>query len=196
MVPASLLDTNAAHDDSGEEPMHIELPIPSQDTLTFIGQERVRLKEAQIIVWVCLGSITTREWNPTMPRFPAILDTGHTHNFAIQRQHLIRWAGFRPDMLRQLGHIRHSGRRIELHAARLWLHHNEPGKPTVASHQHLLDFTRGIAVFPDEAKYPRLPLLGLRAITGNDLHLSIDGERRLVNLRTPDWKTRLLRWLA
>lgn len=52
---------------------------------------------------------------------------------------------------------------------------------------------RGIAVYPNGENYPRLPLLGLRAILSNNLHLAIDGEGKSVNLRTPDWKSRLLR---
>jgi hypothetical protein len=172
------------------------LPIATQESLVLVRQESVRLKEAEIIVWVSLTLPEFTEWHPATPRFPAILDTGHTHNFAIQQQHLIRWTGIRPEMLPQRGHIRHSGRRIELRTARVWLHHNEPGKMTAASRQHPLNLPRGIAVFPDDRDYPRLPLLGLRAIIGNKLHLTIDGERGLVNLRTPDWRTRLLRWLA
>jgi hypothetical protein len=172
------------------------LPIPSTDTLAFVGPEHVRLKEAEIIVWVSLGIARKLVWNPGTPRFPAILDTGHTHNFAIQQQHLIRWAGLRPDALAPLGQIRHGGRRIPLHAAELWLHQNEPGKFTMVSKQVQLEIPRGIAVFPDGAKYPRLPLLGLRALLSNNLHLVVDGERQTVNLRTPDWRTRLLQWLG
>jgi hypothetical protein len=172
------------------------LPILTQDTLTFVREESVRLKEAQFIVWVRLSATRTTELNPATPCFPAILDTGHTHNLAIQHQHLIRWAGLLPETLRLLGHIRHSGQSVPLHAAKLWLHYNEPRKMTASPNHLLLDLPRGIAVFPDRENYPRLPLLGLRAILSNKLHLAIDGERNMVNLRTPDWRTWLLRWLA
>jgi hypothetical protein len=60
----------------------------------------------------------------------------------------------------------------------------------------LLDLPTGIAVYTDTEHYPRLPLLGLRAILSNNLHLAVDGEKQLINLRTPDWRTRLLQWLA
>ena len=33
---------------------------------------------------------------PTLPRFPAILDTGHNHNFSIRHQHLVNWASIDP----------------------------------------------------------------------------------------------------
>jgi hypothetical protein len=90
----------------------------------------------------------------------------------------------------------HAGQRIPLCSARVWLHHNEPGERTVASSQYPLILPRGIAIYPDGENYPRLPLLGLRAILSNNLHLAIDGENNSVNLRTPDWRTRVLRWLA
>jgi hypothetical protein len=40
-----------------------------------------------------------------------------------------------------------------------------------------------------------LPVLGLRALAVNKLHLLVDSECQLVHLRTPDWRTKLLRWL-
>lgn len=172
------------------------LPIPVTETLAFVREESVRLKEAEIIVWVSVTGMTTEELPPVTARFPAILDTGHNHNFAIQEQHPIRWAGVQPQALPTLGHIRHSGQRMPLHAAKIWLHQNEPGKMTVGVRQFSLMLPRGVAVYPDSEGYPRLPLLGLRALLSNKLHLTIDGDRRLVNLRTPDWRTHLLQWLG
>ena len=60
----------------------------------------------------------------------------------------------------------------------------------------LLRLARGIAIHPASEAYPRLPLLGLRAILSNHLYLAVDGERQQATLRTPDWRTRLLRWLT
>jgi hypothetical protein len=40
-----------------------------------------------------------------------------------------------------------------------------------------------------------LPVLGLRALTVNQLQLLVDSERRLVHLRSSDWRTKLLRWV-
>jgi hypothetical protein len=43
----------------------------------------------------------------------------------------------------------------------------------------------GITLYPDGAPgTPRMPLLGLRAITTNGLKLTIDGKRRQVSLET------------
>jgi hypothetical protein len=66
------------------------LPIPTRDDVTFVGGEQVRIKAYEIIVWVSLQPERVVDWNPRTPRFPAILDTAHTHNFSIQEQHLIR----------------------------------------------------------------------------------------------------------
>ena len=57
----------------------------------------------------------------------------------------------------------------------------------------MLEIVRGIAVYPDEAKFPRLPLIGMRTVRDNRLHVGIDGERQWVNARTPDLNTTLLR---
>lgn len=180
------------------DPMKIldRLPISKADTLTFAGSESVSLKKDEIIVWVSVTRVAGSQWNPGTPRFPAIVDTGHTHNFAIQSQHLIGWAGIQPSMLRPIGNIRHDGKRLPLHAARLWLHLNVPWTTTVSTDEPVsLTLLNGIAVYPDEGNYPRLPLLGLRALLSNRLHLTIDGEHASVTMRSPDWRTRLGAWL-
>ena len=174
------------------------LPIPTRDDLVSVRDETVRLKQAEIIVWVSGTAKSSLGWNPTTPRFPAILDTGHTHNFSIQEQQLIRWARIRPELLRVLGRVRQAGKRILLQAANVWVHRNLRGERDLLGDEppYLLNLPRGIAVHPASEAYPRLPLLGLRAIVSNRLYLAVDGERQHVSLRTPDWHTRLLRWLA
>lgn len=59
--------------------------------------------------------------------------------------------------------------------------------PPSRSHERplfLLQSRPGIAVYPG-SEYPRLPLLGLRAIGENRLTLKMDGVRREAALRTP-----------
>lgn len=174
------------------------LPIAVRDDITFVGSERVNLKAHEIIVWVSLSVQTVFDWQPGIVHFPAILDPAHTHYFSIQEQHLVRWAGLRPQMLRPLGHMRQAGRRLPLHAANLWLHRNVPGERDrlLDTPPELLEIDRGIALYPNESKFPRLPLVGMRTVVDNQVHVAIDGKRRWVNLRTPDWRTKLLRLLA
>jgi hypothetical protein len=174
------------------------LPVSTRDDITFAGGDRVNLKADEIIVWVSLSVRKALDWQPDTACFPAILDTAHTHYFSIQEQHLVRWAGLQPGSLRLLGHLRQAGRRLPLRAANLWLHSNVPGERDRLRGKppQLLEIGRGIAVYPDEARFPRLPLIGMRTVRDNRLHIAIDGERQRVTLRTPDWRTRLLRWLA
>jgi hypothetical protein len=130
---------------------------------------------------------------------PAILDTGNTFTFSIFQGQLIRWAGIQPQLLQRLGTIREGGKVYARHKAVVWLHRSVPGRRDRRSGREplRLSLERGIAIYPDGGRpAPHLPLLGLQALTQNNLHLSIDGQRRLVSLRTPDWRTKLLRWLS
>ena len=52
----------------------------------------------------------------------------------------------------------------------------------------MLPLEEGIAVYPDDgSNYPRLPVLGLRAIIKNNLKLVIDGKRKYVSLSSSAW---------
>ncbi len=67
------------------------LPIYEEPALLDAPGEVVQVHRNQIIVWVSLAA--------TLRPFPAILDTGHSHNLSIARRHLERWGG------RELGQI-------------------------------------------------------------------------------------------
>ena len=85
------------------------LPFSERDDIAFVRGERVRVKAYQIIAWVSLSVKRVATWEPGTPTFPAILDPGHNHNFSIQEEQLIRWAGLRPETLPILGHAREGG---------------------------------------------------------------------------------------
>ena len=173
------------------------LPFHERADEMSVGFERIPVHPYQIIVWVSLTARSILELPPNAPRFPAILDTGHGHNFSIHEQHLTNWARLSHDQLVQRGKTIVNGQEVPLHRARVWLHRNEPGKRDAIADQppFLLDLPEGIALHPG-ADFPRLPLLGLRALVRNRLHLNIDSDKRLVNLRTTDWRTKLLRLLT
>ena len=59
------------------------LPIMTADTPIYIGNEMVRLRESQIIVWMSVSSMTQPALPGNAVQFPVILDTGHSHHFAI-----------------------------------------------------------------------------------------------------------------
>src|SRR5262245_23267545 len=106
---------------------------------------------------------------------------------------MARWAGLRTQNLRALGQARVRGigtgaQMVPLYAAALWIHRNRPGQRDQLTDEspHRLALDTGIALHPHQgADAPRLPLLGLRALVTNNLHLAIDGRRRYVTLRAP-----------
>jgi hypothetical protein len=172
------------------------LPYSSDPTVVSAPGGRVRVKPYQIVVAVSVSLQTLREWDRRMPRFPAILDTGNNHNLSISRGHLLRWAGLQPEALPIIGAARERQQRIPLHAASVWLHRNRPGERTLRDQEpHPLKLEEGIAIYPDDIG-PRLPVLGLRALTRNQLHVAIDPERMRVSLRTADWSTKIVGWFG
>jgi hypothetical protein len=126
------------------------------------------------------------EPNPSAVPFPVILDTGHNHTFSIHERHLLDWAGFRPDSLGVLGPIRDRGQRVLLRMANIWVHANVPRhRDRLADRPpRLVAAPQGIAVYPG-AEFPRLPILGLRAVAENELGPQVNGPRREATLCTP-----------
>jgi hypothetical protein len=165
------------------------LPIPEVEAMTFVGQEMVPIYALEIVVWV---SLTSRDvFDPSrLPRFPALLDTAHTHNFSIQEEHLTRWAGLSPDGLSLgVGEVRHRGSHLPLRAAKLWLHSNVPGHwDRIANRPPFRVLApEGVLVYPAGSDFPRLPLVGLRAVRRNKWRLGVDGKTGFVSLKTGPW---------
>jgi hypothetical protein len=174
----------------------VRLPYATEHVTEVVRGESVRVRPFQIVVRVSITPLTLLGWDDRIPHFPAILDTGNNHNFSIRRDHLVRGAGLQSDVLRVLGAMRERDHRLPLDAATIWLHRNIPRERSVRSESepYPLEVREGITIYPDDIG-PRLPVLGLRALTLNRLYLSIDAEHRDVFLRTVGWRTRLLRWL-
>jgi hypothetical protein len=162
------------------------MPFPNVSGEVAVRGERVRVRADQIIVWVSLSLRRLTNPTPVAVPFPAILDTGHNHTFSLSEYHLRSWAGLTPDVLDVLAAVRDRGRRIDLRSANLWVHTNAVGQREVLSDgpPHRLIANAGIAVYPGD-DFPRLPILGLRAIAENDLLLTVNGRTREATLRTP-----------
>jgi hypothetical protein len=163
------------------------LPVDDEHDRLDIHGEALRIRPFQIIVQV---SISDRSrWDARTPIIPALLDTGNNHNFSIQENHLARWVGVHPQSLPFLGAIREGGRTPSLRFANVWIHRNRSGRRDLRyGEPFLLPLEEGIAIYPDDgSNYPRLPLLGLRAIIKNNLKLVIDGKRKYVSLSSPAW---------
>jgi hypothetical protein len=162
------------------------MPFSSRPDEIVVRGDRVRIRADQVIVWVSLSMGRVIEQSPATIPFPAILDTGHTHSFALNERHLREWAGLRNDSLALAGAVRDRGQRIALRVANLWVHTNERGSRVRLTDRppHRLNVSTGIAVYPG-VDFPRLPILGLRAIAENALTLNIYGSRREATLCTP-----------
>jgi hypothetical protein len=160
-------------------------PFPEDHSEVVVSGERVRIRPDQVILWVTLTRKALEEPNPSAVPFPTILDTGFNSTFAIHERHLTEWAGLRPGILEVVGTIRDRGDRVPLREANIWIHPNEPhhrdrlaGRPP-----YLVSAPQGIAVYSG-GEFPRLPILGLRAIAENELVLKVNGPRREATLRT------------
>jgi hypothetical protein len=163
------------------------LPFSESRSEVWTPDRLATVKPYQIIVTVTLAVRELTEPNPGLPRFPAILDTGTNHNFAIRAEQLRSWA--RITALESRHYITIQGRRVPLINAGLWLFCNEPCRVAVSGRSPIrLAMTGGIAVFPEDLPNPaRLPILGLRALVQNNLTLIMDGKRREVTLKTSGW---------
>ena len=167
-------------------------PFFETHTTALVAGGGVTVRPYQIIVWVSLDPMGRPDLSPNAPRFPAILDSGHSHNFSIAEEHLARWAGFAPGALRTLGSVRITGRRVPLLAANVWIHRNQAGQRDVFAERpaFCIQLDSGIAVYPEGAPtIPRLPLLGLRGLRRAALQLHVDCRNCRVDLHTahPFW---------
>src|SRR5438874_1259856 len=70
-----------------------QLPFFTEPTAVVVGGEVITIRPFQAVVWVSLAPAHQEALSPSAARFPAVLDTGHTHNFSIRQQHVRQWAG-------------------------------------------------------------------------------------------------------
>lgn len=176
-------------------PVLRSLPYFPRETAIALGAERVVVRPYQIIVWVSVARVGDIAPPAEPRRFPAILDTGHNDNFAITPRHLREWAGVSwADLPLEPGaERRYQGVPVPHRRANLWLHPNQYGWRDLfdpGMRPALLELDAGIAVYGDGEQVgvegttrltgPRLPLLGLRALTTSRIKLRIDGEAQAV----------------
>ena len=122
-------------------------------------------------------------------RFPAILDPGFNESFLASPQHLRDWCHVNEVELPEADSVvvRVYEKAVTPRDANLWLYRNVP-----FSHDEVLgdapfqiEIDAGILVSP-EAKKPRLPLLGLRAIESSKMRVVIDGAQQLVSINSSE----------
>jgi hypothetical protein len=163
------------------------LPYFNRRTTRLVRGREELVKATQIIVGASITDLAQDELDPATPRFPAILDPGLNHNFAIQEEHLSRWAGLDPRWLDKRRDVTINRQTVPILDAEIWLHPNRSGERDRFADRppFRLRLERWIAVYPrGTPAAPRLPLLGLGALEWSKLHLSVDCDRRRVWLRT------------
>jgi len=149
------------------------LPIYRENAIINVQGEAVQVWKNQIIVWLSIH-------DDARP-FPAILDTGHSHNLSIAKRHLDRWS---PVQLKQIGFSKVGKYTVPQCEARVFIHRNLPQTHAISG-AFLLTLESGVAVIADESPAaPRLPLFGLKGILDNNLKLIIDGKRNDVTLQS------------
>jgi hypothetical protein len=141
------------------------LPIPVERMSLQLGDRYVTVHRNQVLVWVSIHLSGALEPDETIPRFPALLDTGNNVDFSIQDRHLREWAGIDPGLLVSFGQIKINAQVVTRRRATVWLYSNIPGRQEVASGRPPFRprLGKGIAVHAPDAldPSPRLPLLGL-----------------------------------
>ena len=175
------LESSERELDVYQEPQqaHLDrLPLHDKPAIRSVGRGEVaQVKRNQIIVWVSIGE--------TFRPFPAILDTGFSHNFGIARRHLDRWSGHR--LLRQSGEANVGGEIVPRSRRCSGFIATNPG--SMAEWRDLSvgdgrgDLRRGRRF----ASGRPAPSHWLTHLIRNDLTLVIDGKGRRVTLKTAGW---------
>jgi hypothetical protein len=151
-----------------------QLPFAEVPSSIEVAGETIAVRAYQIIVWVSLTADEAH--SASAPHFPAILDTGHNHNFSIREGQMLRWAGLRADQCPKVGAILVNRQEIPLRRANLWIHRNRPSTAELLPKPFRLPIPEGVSVYPaDSSNAPRLPLMGLRGLVRNGLRLLMEG---------------------
>src|SRR5216684_4331258 len=100
------------------------VPFFDAETTLHVNGELVAVRKYQIIVWVSLVPYRVEELPADTPKFPAVLDTGNSHNFVLSEGHLNRWAGLEFGPL-WFSHTQFNEEPLPLLQARVWLHPNK-----------------------------------------------------------------------
>jgi hypothetical protein len=144
----------------------------------------VVVRPYQIVAWVSLalrGKLS--------PRFPVILDSGHSHNFSISEEQVRLWTGFEAKDMQTIGYAKLNKRIVELKRVAVAVYPNIRDTRNIRTDEspYLMALPEGIALHrAGDPLAPRLPLLGVRALVKNRLRLTIDGDNRTVLLVRPE----------
>jgi hypothetical protein len=125
-----------------------------------------------------------------VPHFPAVLDTGCTHNLVMRPDHFTNLAGYELIAQVPIGEVPIRGRGAESEGREeapkaydfnVFLYGNAKGEraPRLDMLPLKIPLDGGIVVTPDKWAFPPLPVLGTRAIRKAGLRLRIDSNQGL-----------------
>jgi hypothetical protein len=157
-------------------------PFFDKETQVAVPEGTILVRPYQMVVWVSLR-FREAESRP----FPAVFDTGHSHNFSLGTEHLEEWAGVKKVDVLRIGAAKVNERPIALVRATLLLHRNVRGfRDELRGDPWPLEFSEGIALYERGDPFtPRLPLLGLRAIVKSGLRAVTDGAKCELSIGKP-----------
>ena len=176
------------------------LPYYDHPSVVNAGGQGETVVAHQIVLWAGIAPIGQTQLVPGTPRFPVVLDTGFSGSFAITPNQLSQWAAlnwaslpYDPTLKLSYGGIPVPHRR-----ANLWLFPNQRGWRDLSDpllSPYLLQLHGGIAVYGNNVVVgvaataqlpgPRLPILGLRALTPGRLQLRLDAGNQSIDLDYP-----------
>src|SRR5690242_18709376 len=121
------------------------LPIYRENSVISAQGDALQVWKNQIIIWLSIQDV--------LCPFPAILDTGHSHNLSLALRHLERWTGAE---LKQIGASKVRKFTVPHYSAGVFVHSNVPRTHGLRG-THPLIMDQGIAVIPDGSPVaPRL----------------------------------------
>jgi len=155
-------------------------------------QRRLRIGAFQLVVDVSLTLRNCLSLSENAPRFPAVIDTGHGHNFSIRESHLLDLAGLDLSTLpveRPVQVTDSHGKTVlvDCYAAALWVHAGKDQAPPIR-----LALDGGFSCYRSNGPVagPPFPLIGARALSTGAVFLGVDYERLLFFIETPDSRLR------
>jgi hypothetical protein len=159
--------------------------VPAEQTLT-PGGVRITLRLYQPVIWIRLvpwvGSA-----HPEAMTFPAVLDTGNNHSFLMPATLFAGWTRLDPSALKTRHTVRANGVELSCHGLNIDVYRMRNGNPTsrVAGR---LQTDRGVVLVPErhEHLFPRLPVIGVRALCASRATFTVDGQRKAFSLRGPE----------
>ena len=105
-----------------------DLPFFDHETKAAAPTGEVIVRPYQIVVWVSITRQHAAALDSATPRFPALLDTGNNHNFSLQHEHLLSWAGAEPANYFGRRRLFVAGQPVPLVSGNVWLHRNKAGE--------------------------------------------------------------------